>query len=184
MLIKIAQTILHRLKAAFTTVPRISDWVFTLLLFFVFALISLPLGFLSNFLSVDLAEVPWPNLIIKAIVLLVVPSLAEECVFRVMMLSHKSEKSSIQKKWFLTILSLTAYVIYHPLNALTLYKAAYPTFFNLTFLLLTTYLGIICSWIYLKSGSIYPSVFMHWIVVIIWLFVFGGYNILHSGIVD
>ncbi len=183
MLVKIAQTMLYRLKAALTTVPRISDWVFTLLLLFAFALISLPLGFLSNFLFVELAEAPLPNLIIKAIVLLVIPSLAEECVFRVMMLNHKSEKSSIQKKWLLIILSLTAYVVWHPLNALTLYKAASPIFFNPTFLLLTTYLGIICSWLYLKSGSIYPSVFVHWMVVIIWLFVFGGYNTLDSGIV-
>jgi len=174
---------LHRLKVALTTVPRISDWVFTLLLLFAFGLISLPLGFLSNFLSFDLAEAPLPNLIIKAIVILVAPSLAEECVFRVMILSHKSENSSRQKKWLLIILSLTAYVICHPLNALTLYKSAYPIFSNPTFLLLTTYLGIICTWLYLKSGSIYPSVFVHWMVVIIWLFVFGGYNILHSGIV-
>ncbi|XGV98198.1 MAG: CPBP family glutamic-type intramembrane protease [Leptolyngbya sp. BL-A-14] len=35
-------------------------------------------------------------------------------------------------------------------------------------------LGIICTLSYLKSGSLWMPVVMHWVIVVSWLLIFGG----------
>jgi predicted Abi (CAAX) family protease len=75
-------------------------------------------------------------------------------------------------------ISLIAYIVYHPLNALTFYRAGFPTFFNPIFLFSMTLLGVICTISYFKSGSLWLSAIIHWLVVVGWLIFFDGYRML------
>jgi predicted Abi (CAAX) family protease len=73
---------------------------------------------------------------------------------------------------------LAAFIVYHPLNALTFYPAGKPTFMDWRFLTLSGLLGAVCSIAYCTTGSIWPSVFIHWIIVVSWIELFGGQQVL------
>lgn len=51
--------------------------------------------------------------------------------------------------------------------------------FNLVFLLLAALLGFVCSVAYLQSGSLWTSVVIHWLAVVVWLLLLGGYKKLY-----
>ncbi|MFB2837851.1 type II CAAX prenyl endopeptidase Rce1 family protein [Floridanema evergladense] len=82
--------------------------------------------------------------------------------------------------WFWGSLSLVLFIIYHPMNAVTFFPAGRKTFFNPIFLLLAAVLGIVCSVVYLQSGSLWLPVIIHWLVVVVWLVFLGGYKQLHD----
>lgn len=107
---------------------------------------------------------------------LLFPATAEELFFRVLFLPHQIEQASDDSQYFWAIISLILFVIYHPLNASLFMRNAKKTFSSFFFLISATILGIICAIAYLGSGSIYPSIVIHWIVVVIWLLCFGGYQ--------
>ncbi|NEQ55860.1 MAG: CPBP family intramembrane metalloprotease [Leptolyngbya sp. SIO3F4] len=98
----------------------------------------------------------------------------EEIGFRVLLLPHPSEGVSVKTWYWWGCISLFLFVIYHPLNGLTIYKSAYATFSNPIFLILATLLGIACILAYRLTHSLWPSVIIHWLVVVIWLCCLGG----------
>jgi predicted Abi (CAAX) family protease len=72
------------------------------------------------------------------------------------------------------------FIVYHPLNALSFFPKGLKTFFNWVFLVLAALLGIICSIAYLQSGSLWTPVVIHWLAVVIWLLLLGGYGKLYG----
>jgi predicted Abi (CAAX) family protease len=103
------------------------------------------------------------------------PALAEELCFRAMPLAHASEPSAFNIQILWGVLSLFAYVLYHPLNGATLYRCSLPTMTHPVFLFSTGILGVACSISYWQSGSIWTAVAIHWTVVVAWLLLLGGY---------
>jgi predicted Abi (CAAX) family protease len=81
--------------------------------------------------------------------------------------------------WFWGCLSLFLFVVYHPLNALSFFSRGIETFFNRIFLTLAALLGMLCSLTYLQSGSLWTPVVIHWLVVVVWLLLLGGYRKLY-----
>jgi predicted Abi (CAAX) family protease len=71
-------------------------------------------------------------------------------------------------------LSLSLFIIYHPLNASLFYHQAQKLFRQPIFLFLAGLLGIACTISYSLTGSLWPPVIIHWLVVIIWLSLLGG----------
>lgn len=74
---------------------------------------------------------------------------------------------------------MAAFVAYHPLKAVILSGGKRSTFTRPVFLLLTTLLGAACTTAYLQSGSLWPPVVIHWLIVAVWLLFFGGYERLY-----
>jgi len=145
-------------------------------LLLVFALVVISFGFQSKFLQLEI-----PNLPVKAklqiiLVALFFPAVVEEAFFRVLLLPHTSEQISVIKQCCFAIASLILFIVYHPLNAYLFVHNARQTFNSFAFLISATILGIVCTIAYLISVSIYPSIMIHWIVVIFWLLVFGGHQ--------
>jgi predicted Abi (CAAX) family protease len=95
--------------------------------------------------------------------------------FRVLLLPQPGNVSLITQLLCGGI-SLAAFIVYHPLQGLTIYPAAMETFSNPVFLFLAGLLGIICTISYFQSGSLWSAVVIHWIVVIVWLLLLGGYE--------
>jgi predicted Abi (CAAX) family protease len=105
---------------------------------------------------------------------LVLPAVVEEILFRVLLIPHPIETALSADIYWWSIISLVAFILYHPLNALTFYPNGKPTFWDWRFLTLAGLLGGVCTIAYLTTGSVWPAVLMHWIVVGIWIKLAGG----------
>ena len=173
---KFFDLLLFRIASAFSIIPNIESWLIALSLVFITAIVCLTLGLPSGFLKISKPNLPIHKLISAAVVCFFFPGVAEELIFRVIPLPHITENVSINTCLIWVVLSLFAYVIVHPLNALTFYKRALPVFTRPVFLVSVSVLGIACTVSYLQSGSIWTAVIIHWSIVVSWLFIFKGYQ--------
>jgi predicted Abi (CAAX) family protease len=173
--IPIVSTIVLRLWAGIVTLPTMSGWWWGLGLLIGYGIIACGFGFWSKFLTIDnrLDKSIWHNLRSLAHLFLL-PALVEEILFRVLLIPHPIETASSTDFYLWSIISLILFIIYHPLNALTLYPQGKPTFMDWRFLTLAGLLGIVCTLAYGMTGSIWLSVLIHWVVVWCWLKLFGG----------
>lgn len=169
-----------RIEQAILTIPSPQAWLYTAILLLIFAVISLPIGFYFKFLKFEWFQKPLAEATKIIIISIFTPAITEELFFRVLLLPHLTENASIIDNWLWGCLSLLGFVIYHPLEAITVYPSGFRTFTNRVFLLLATFLGSLCTIVYLQTGSLWTSVFVHWIVVVIWLVFLGGYTQLNT----
>ncbi|MBE9107034.1 CPBP family intramembrane metalloprotease, partial [Nostoc cf. edaphicum LEGE 07299] len=154
--------------------PRLKDWLVVVVLLIIYSILALPYGWKFGFLQIELWSA---NCIDKCLLILrclFSPAIVEELFFRVFLLPHPSEITNWLQWSLWAIVSLLLFILYHPLNAKTFFKAGIPTFFNRVFLVLAAFLGIICTVAYTLTGSLFAIVLIHWIVVVVWLIVFGG----------
>ena len=172
--------LLHRLIAAIFTIPGTGAWLYAATLLLILTVISLPIGFQRGFLQVDVVNTSRETIIGIIAVCLLTPAISEELFFRVLLLPHPSESASILNQLLWGGISLILFIIYHPLNALTFYPSGLRTFFNPVFLFLAALLGVVCTLTYWQSGSLWPPVVIHWLVVVVWLLVLGGYRKLNT----
>ncbi|WP_208099188.1 CPBP family glutamic-type intramembrane protease [Nostoc sp. 106C] len=140
----------------------------------------MPFGLYLGFLKFGFGQFKIEESIKILAICLFTPAITEELFFRVLLLPHVTEDVSRNKKWLWGGISLVIFIVYHPLNALTAYPAGFPTFMNPVFLLQAAFLGIVCTIAYFQSGSLWPSVVMHWVIVVVWLLFFGGYEKLNT----
>ncbi len=172
--------IVHRFTAAFSTIPDAEAWVWAALLVCIFTIISLPVGFKFYFLQLKV-ETAWEIVVSVMAMTLLIPALLEETVFRVLLLPHPAENPSLGVQLLWGLGSLAIFIISHPLNGLTFYRARLKTFTNPVFLFLAGLLGLVCTIVYWQSGSIWTPIAIHWLIVVIWLLGLGGYEkIYHS----
>ncbi|MEJ1933668.1 CPBP family glutamic-type intramembrane protease [Nostoc sp. NIES-2111] len=164
---------LNRILASLV-IPEMRDWLIVGITVLIYCAISIPLGLRSGFLFWSFSpSKPFYQL---AIILrtMIFPALTEELIFRILPLPHPLEVIN----WYGWILwaglILLLFVLYHPLNAKTFYHAGFPTFFHPMFLTLTGLLGFSCTIVYGLTGSLWAIVFIHWIVVSVWLLALGG----------
>lgn len=169
-----------RLNTAFSTFPTIKAWLIAAALLLLFTLFCLPVGLWCNFLRIE--NLKASKKIILGIITgsLLFPAISEELFFRVLFLPHPQENVTAATVWLWGSISLLLFIIYHPLNAVTFFPNGRKTSFNPVFLLLAAVLGIVCSIVYLQSGSLWLPVIIHWLVVVVWLVFLGGYKQLHD----
>ncbi|WP_341527698.1 CPBP family glutamic-type intramembrane protease [Nostoc sp. UHCC 0302] len=173
-------TLILRIEKAILTIPSRQSWLDSAILLLLFAVISLTIGFYLKFLKFELFQQSLLEAAKIIIISIFTPAITEELFFRVLLLPHLTENASINDQWLWGCLSLVGFVIYHPLEAITVFPSAYHTFTNKVFLLLVTFFGSLCTIIYFQTGSLWTSVFVHWIVVITWLLLLGGYSKLNT----
>lgn len=160
-----------RLLAALTTVPDLDGWILSAKIFLAYAAFALVVGLSTRFIyDISIPE-HWRQLSLRT---LITPALTEEILFRVLVLPHPQESYPLHLWWIWGSLSLILFILYHPLNGFTLFRAGYSTFWDLTFLLLAGSLGLICTLLYMILGSLWPVMAIHWFVVWVWLCLLGG----------
>lgn len=169
---------LYRLSAAIATIPDTQAWAWTIALLVAYALISLPIGFRLGFVQVEVLKGSWP--LVAGIIAgsFLMPGMSEELFFRVLLFPHPTEKASLMTLWLWGCTSLFIFLVYHPLNIFAIGHD--KTFREPVFLLLAALLGIACTISYWQSGSLWPPVVIHWLIVAVWLILLGGYRKLHS----
>lgn len=157
-----------------------SGWATALVLLGIYAALVLPAGIRNGFLTAHPHPLaPGPLLRLTAFLLLM-PALGEEVLFRVTLLPHPLEQAGLVDLLGWGLLSTGLFVIYHPLAGASWYPAGRRVFRDPRFLLPCTLLGIVCALTYGLSGSLWPPVLIHWVVVVLWLGVLGGRRQLES----
>ncbi len=126
-------------------------------------------GYLGGWLRFD-PVVDTRSVLIAALVLFLVPALAEELIFRGVLLSWLATFSQRWGNW----LAATLFMLWHPLQALTFGPPWAAIFLQPSFLFATFILGIILTHIRIVSQSLWPVIAIHWILALLWKLFFGG----------
>lgn len=169
------QLLSSRIVRGFTTVPTLFQWGETALLLGVFALVAVRIGMAGGMLKYSRTKDSVGALLVFVVISLVVPSLFEEIVFRVLLLPHPLEEFSLGWQVVNLIVAVVLFVMSHVLVAWLFVTSARALFHDRTFLILCTVFGLLTSVIYLHTGSIWPCVVMHWVVVVAWKIWFEGW---------
>ena len=111
------------------------------------------------------------NLPIVALGVFFVPALGEEAVFRGVLVPARTAHA---RPWKAIGLSTLAYVLWHPLEGLTFLPGAKLLFARPDFLMVTGLLGLACAVMRWRTGSLWPAVFLHGGLVVIWKTWLGG----------
>jgi predicted Abi (CAAX) family protease len=177
--IEILSKVVLRFWSGMTIFPKSMGWLSALVLLLAYGIIALGFGWKTGFLRLDNQfKGSWLHEILFVGQLFFLPAFFEELLFRMLLIPHPIETAVFINivKW--SLISLGAFIVYHPLNALTFYPAGKPIFWDWRFLTLTGLLGAVCSIAYYTTGSIWPAILIHWIVVVGWVKVFGGKQLL------
>jgi predicted Abi (CAAX) family protease len=164
--------------AGVTTVPTGADWARAAACYAAFLIAALPIGLLSGLLHVDPVAAAPAAVLAEAAILLVHPAFVEELIFRVVLLPGRCRTWSVPQRAGLSAAALAVFVAAHPVNGLLFMPSALALFTNPWYLALAALLGAACTVTYLSSGSIWPGVVIHWVSVVIWIFLLGGRRLL------
>ena len=103
-----------------------------------------------------------------AATLFVVPALGEEILFRGLLIPR--DRPGVGA----ILLSVLLFVLWHPLQALTIGPPWAAAFLDPWFLAAVAILGLALARIYAATRSLWPCVLAHWLVVLGWKTVLGG----------
>jgi predicted Abi (CAAX) family protease len=143
-----------------------------------FLICALPVGLLSGLVRVDAAPLTRNELLGSGLLLLMHPALAEELVFRGLLLPRDGRSWPRGRLMLVAGTALAVYVASHPINALLFRPQVLGLFESTPYLVLATLLGLTCTATYLISRSIWPPVAIHWLTVVIWIWCLGGQALL------
>ncbi len=110
---------------------------------------------------------PLPRADVFAIALsaFLIPSLGEELLFR----GWLKKGAPIG-----AVISLLAYIAWHPLQTWLHLPFGRPEFTDPRFLSLVAWLGLACTLSRIRSGSVWTPVIIHWGIAVVWLALYGG----------
>lgn len=158
-----------KILAATTTIPDASGWRRLLME----AAWALPLAMLLCWAG-GLMQFGWtddPALLLRlALVALVAPAFGEELLFRVLLLPSAGQPVPA---WRFT-LPVLLFVLWHPPQVLLFGPAWGLVVLNPWFLAAVAVLGTVLTRLYRATGSIWPSVLLHWATVVGWKAFFGA----------
>ena len=162
---------LNGLKTSPGNTNAVSLWLIA-----VYSLIATVIGFSANLFSPGIVKVETPFLFILPITLFLFPSFLEESFFRGILIPNDVKSRNARQQFFYISLSTSLFILWHPLNALTINRRAIDLFLNPYFLTITGLLGLTCSLTYIQSRSLWVPVFIHWTTVFVWVIFLGGRN--------
>ena len=163
-------------KRGLTTLPKGGDFLFSVVIFLIYMAVALPIGFFSGFFTLEVLKTDIWVMIALPISLFFIPSLFEEIVFRGLLLPHRSRGVSTRPLVLYSVFSIAAFVVWHPVNAMTINHPAYTMFTNPLFLSLAALMGIACTITYIRTGSVWVPIAIHWLTVLVWVFFLSGRN--------
>ena len=158
----------RRLWRSVTTLPDAGGWRFSAIVGGIVLAAMAAVGFsggLYRFGPASLAGLP-----LRLVSVVFVPALSEEAAFRGLLVPDRSETS----RPFAAIVIVTAiFTLLHVVETLFLRHAA-PMFLRADFLACAAILGAGCAVIRWRTGSLWPAVALHWLVVVVWETWLGG----------
>jgi predicted Abi (CAAX) family protease len=159
----------RRLISGLTTLPDRAGWAWSALVggstLLAMALIGTVSG-LYQPAAGDLSGLP-----LTLLTVFFVPALGEEAVFRGLMVPDRADS---RRAWPAILISTLLYVAWHPLEGFTFLPGARALFSRPDFLLVTGLLGLACALTRWRTGSLWPAVILHWVLVVVWKTWLGG----------
>lgn len=132
----------------------------------IYAVMALSIG-----LGTGILELQWPSIaeaLIRPLGLLIFPALIEEFVFRGILLPRSLMEASWQRQWLAIGLSTIVFVLHHPMNHFLIGFTDTSLFIDPGFLVIVAALGVTCGFAYLRSGSLWAPIAIHWATVVVW----------------
>jgi predicted Abi (CAAX) family protease len=152
-----------RLRTGLTTWPNRRAWLVSLWVFLVYAVLAWGFGFGSGLYRYD-PQLDH-SLLRVAIIAFFVPAIGEEMFFRGAIVPTGMETENAFPQM---VLALAIFLAWHPFNAWLFFPEVLPLFSDWRFLTVTAMLGIACTYLWRTTGSLWPSIGLHWVAVIIW----------------
>ena len=149
----------------------ISDWTLTGFAVLTFAAVMGVFGVLTGLFTISITA-DYSALLRIAVIAFVLPAFVEELVFRgplIWLADHGSSELPLA-----AALSLLLFVLWHPFNAALFLTDAREVFSDWRFLTAATMLGVVATWLALRTRSLWPPIVFHWIVVVGWKALLGG----------
>ena len=106
-----------------------------------------------------------PGFLALAAAAVLVPALGEELVFRGLL---QPRRLSGAWAYLGAVLSLGLFTLWHPIQVWTGWFTGQAVFLDPGFLIVVAGLGLACTLSIHRSGSLWPAIAMHWIVVVVW----------------
>lgn len=154
--------VLARVRAALITSPRAADWLRLVFELAWLAPVLGALGWFGGLVAPGLLDLP--ALFRFAAIALFVPVLAEEAIFRAALLPAPSSNPSLLR----CALAIAAFALWHPLQVLWFGQSWGAVVQNPWFLTAVVALGVATTRLYLATSSLWPSIALHWLVVVAW----------------
>lgn len=102
--------------------------------------------------------------------LMLVPALGEELVFRALLVPSPGRLFPAGQ----AVLAVGLFILWHPLQALSFGPPWSAIFLDPRFLTIVAGLGVLLVRLYRATGSVWPCVATHWLVVAAWKLLFAG----------
>jgi predicted Abi (CAAX) family protease len=161
-----------RLIDSLRTWPTAREWMVCGLIALVILTAMFALGLATGLYQLTETRAGLP---LRLVQVFFVPAMGEELFFRGLLIPSRRETAS--HIWPLRI-SLALYVAWHVVEALTFLPQAAPVFLRLDFLICCGFLGIGCGIMKSITGSVWPAVILHWVLVVVWQTWLGGVSAL------
>ena len=110
---------------------------------------------------------------LRLVVVFLAPGLGEELPFRGLLIPARSEGRNF---WLALVVMTPIFVGWHVVEALTFLRPAAAEFLRPDFLSCAALLGVGCAIVRWRTGSIWPAVALHWLMVTIWQTWLGGFR--------
>lgn len=126
--------------------------------------------------SMDLFPVSLPSfwkVLLLPPVLVVFPSLLEEVFFRGVLLPRRLADAQPFERFAAVTVSTAIFTVWHPINHWLLSFTDTSLFVEPAFLVIVVALGYACAYAYLRTGSLWAPIFIHWATVVMWNLFFG-----------
>ncbi|MEM6837039.1 MAG: CPBP family glutamic-type intramembrane protease [Cyanobacteria bacterium P01_C01_bin.120] len=162
-----------RLTRSFAVPLSVGVVSLTLLALVAISVVALVYGGHSRFLCLCLDVHQPVTAALNLVKLLLFPALTEELIFRVLLLPPPTTKTPTGSWLAWTALSVGLFVVYHVIFS-WLRPQAQAVLRDRRFLVLVTWVGIVLSTLYGLTGSLWAIALVHWLIVVGWLYGFGG----------
>jgi len=106
--------------------------------------------------------------LVRPIGLLLFPAFIEEFVFRGVLLPRSLSLRPWLHQAAAVLASTLLFVAYHPLNHYLIGLSDTSLFVEPAFLVIVTALGLTCAVGYLRTGSLWVPILVHWATVVLW----------------
>ncbi len=159
-----------RLLASLTTWPDARDWLASAGIGLATLVVVGAVGFSSGLYTLHPAATT--NLIPRLAETLIAPAIGEELVFRGLLIPGRAESPRFAAP---LAISTVLFILWHVVEAETVLRSASAMFLRPDFLACAGLLGTGCAVVRRLTGSLWPAVALHWVMVAIWQTWLGGF---------
>jgi predicted Abi (CAAX) family protease len=162
----------RRLVASLTTWPDAAGWAFSAAVGAATLAAVGAVGFSSGLYALGPANLD--GMPVRLLTVLIAPAFGEEAVFRGLLVPSRGE---MDKPTPLIVLVTLVFIAWHLVEAKLILPAAASLFQRPDFLVCAGLVGLGCAVVRWRTGSLWPAIALHWVMVTIWQTWLGGFTL-------